>query len=136
MANKEYDFATGKIVDLDKRKAVILIDDAQDAEPLVALLRKARYRMLGMTADSAAALELVRKHKSGVIFIDTDIAGIDIDDILVNLKRRFPAFNAIMMSHQVSKDALFLASKLGAVGYLAKPLQEEAIRRGMSRVVL
>ncbi len=136
MANTEYDFATGKIVDLDNRKAIILINDSADAEPLVALLRKARYRMLGLTSDSAAALELVRKHKIGVIFIDTDIPGIDIDDILVHLKRRFPAFNAILVSGQVSKDALFLATKLGAVGYLAKPLQEEAIRRGMSRVVL
>lgn len=136
MANTEYDFATGKIVDIDKRKAVILINDAENAEPLVELLRKSRYRMLGMTSDSAAALELVRKHKAGVIFIDTDIAGIDVDEILIHLKRRFPAFNAIMMSDKVSKDALFLANKLGAVGYLTKPLQEEAIRRGMSRVVL
>ena len=136
MANTEYDFATGKIVDLDKRKAVILVNDSADAEPLIELLRKARYRMLGLTSDSAAALELVRKHKTGVIFIDTDIAGIDVDEILVHLKRRFPTFNAIMISGKVSKDDIFLATKLGAVGYLTKPLQEEAIRRGMSRVVL
>ena len=136
MANKEYDFASGKIIDLDNRKAVILIDDSNEAEPLVALLRKSRYRMLGITADSAAALELVRKHKLGVIFIDTDIPNIDIDEILVHLKRRFPAFNAIMLSNQASKDDIFLASKLGAVGYLIKPLKEESIRQGMSRVVL
>lgn len=136
MANTEYDFATGKIVDIDKRKAIILISDSEEAEPLIALLRKSRYRMLGMTSDSAAALELVRKHKSGVIFIDTDIAGIDVEEILVHLKRRFPAFNAIMISGQVSKDGIHLASQLGAIGYLVKPLQEEAIRRGMSRVVL
>lgn len=136
MSNKEYDFATGKIVDLNNRKAVILVADSEQAEPLIGLLRKSRYRMLGLTSDTDAALELVRKHKSGVIFIDTDIAGIDIDEILIHLKRRFPAFNAIMLSDQVTKDDIFLASKLGAVGYLTKPLQEEAIRRGMSQVVL
>lgn len=129
MSNKEYDFATGKIVDISNRKAVILIDDSEQAEPLVDLLRKARYRMLGLTSDSGKALELVRKHKLGVIFIDTDIPGIDIDEILVHLKRRFPAFNAIMLSSKASKDDIFLASKLGAVGYLIKPLQEESIRR-------
>lgn len=136
MSNKEYDFATGKIVDLNNRKAVILIDDSEQAEPLIDLLRKARYRMLGLTSDSSAALELVRKHKIGVIFIDSDIPGIDIDEILIHLKRRFPAFNAIMLSSQASKDDIFLASKLGAIGYLIKPLQEESIRHGMSRVVL
>lgn len=136
MSNKEYDFATGKIVDIDNRKAVILIGDSGEAEPLIDLLRKSRYRMLGMTSDSAAALELVRKHKLGVIFIDTDIPGIDVDEILVHLKRRFPAFNVIMLSNQASKDDIFLASKLGAIGYLIKPLQEESIRHGMSRVVL
>jgi len=136
MANAEYDFATGKIVDLDKRKAVILIDDSNEAVPLVDLLRKSRYRMLGLTSDRAAALELVRKHKAGVIFIDTDIPRIDIDEILIHLKRRFPGFNAIMLSSKASKDDIFLATKLGAIGYLIKPLQEEAIQRGMSQVVL
>ncbi len=136
MPNKEYDFATGKIVDLDKRKAVILINDSNEADPLIELLRKARYRMLGMTSRTDAALELVRKHKVGVIFIDTDIPGIDINEILAHLKRRFPAFNAIMLSEKVSKDDIVSVSSLGAVGYLTKPLHEEAIRRGMSRVVL
>jgi len=136
MANAEYDFATGKVVDLDKRKAVILINDSNEAEPLIALLRKSRYRMLGMTSDSATALELVRKHKVGVIFIDSDIPGIDINEILVHLKRRFPGFNAIMVSSKVSREDIVSVSDLGAVGYLTKPLQEEAIRRGMSQVTL
>ncbi len=136
MANTEYDFATGKIVDLAKRKAIILIGDMNGAEPLVDLLRKSRYRMLGLTSDSAVALELVRKHKAGVIFIDTEISGIDVNEILAHLKRRFPAFNAIMISSKVSKEDIVSVSGLGAVGYLTKPLQEEAIRRGMSRVVL
>lgn len=136
MQNKEYDFATGKIVDLEKRKAVILINDPEQAEPLIELLRKSRYRMLGMTSDTAKALELVRKHKAGVIFIDTDIPGIDINETLVHLKRRFPEFNAIMISSQVTKEEIVSVSNLGAVGYLTKPLREEAIRRGMSQVVL
>ena len=136
MSNKEYDFATGKIVDLDRRKAVILINDPEQAGPLIELLRKARYRMLGMTADTAKALELVRKHKVGVIFIDTDIPGIDINEVLAHLKRRFPEFNAIMVSSKVTREDIIAVSNLGAVGYLTKPLQEEAIRRGMSQVVL
>ena len=136
MANAEYDFATGKVVDLSKRKAVILIDDSTETEPLVELLRKSRYRMLGLTSNTAAALELVRKHKEGVIFIDTDISGIDINEILAHLKRRFPGFNAIMISSQVSREDIVSVTSLGAVGFLTKPLKEEAIRRGMSRVVL
>ena len=136
MANTEYDFATGKIVDIGKRKAIILINDSDEAGPLIELLRTSRYRMLGLTSDSAAALELVRKHKAGVIFIDTDIPRIDISEILAHLKRRFPGFNAIMISSKVSKEDILSVSSLGAVGFLTKPLQEEAIRRGMSRVVL
>ena len=136
MANKEYDFATGKIVDLDRRKAVILINDAELAGPLVELLRKSRYRMLGLTSKPDVALELVRKHKVGVIFIDTDIPGLDVNEILTHLKRRFPEFNSIMLSEQVSREAIINVSSLGAVGYLTKPLHEEAIRRGMSQVNL
>ncbi len=136
MANAEYDFATGKVVDLDKRKAVILVGDSSEVEPLVTLLRKSRYRMLGLTSDSTAALELVRKHKVGVIFIDTDLSGVDVNEILTLLKRRFPNFNAILMSNHVSKEDILSVNGLGAVGYLTKPLQEDAIRHGMSRVVL
>ncbi|MDH5446298.1 MAG: response regulator [Gammaproteobacteria bacterium] len=136
MANKEYDFATGKIVDLDKRKAVILINDSSLADPLIELLRKSRYRMLGMTSKPDVALELVRKHKVGVIFIDADIPGINVHEILIHLQRRFPAFNPIMLSDQVSKADIVTVSNLGAVGFLTKPLQEESIRRGMSQVTL
>ena len=136
MPNKEYDFATGKVVDLDNRKAVILTRDLDQAEPLVELLRKSRYRMLGMTSKTDVALELVRKHKVGVIFIDTDIPGIKVNEILEHLKRRFPAFNAIMLAETVSKDDIISVSSLGAVGYLTKPLHEDAIRRGMSQVTL
>lgn len=136
MANREYDFATGKVVDLDRRKAVILINDSEQAEPLIELLRKSRYRMLGLTSDSNKALELVRKHKVGVIFIDADIPGIKITEILAQLNRRFPEFNVIMISSSVSKDALEQVSSLGAVGYLVKPLSEEVIRQGMSHVNL
>jgi len=136
MANKEYDFATGKIVDLDNRKAIILIQDSELADPLVELLRKSRYRMLGLTSKPDVALELVRKHKVGVIFIDADIPGINTNEILVHLKRRFPQFNAIMLSETVSRADLVTVSNLGAVGYLTKPLEEEAIRRGMAQVSL
>ena len=136
MPRKEYDFATGKIVDLDNRKAVILIKDEEQATPLVDLLRKSRYRMLGMTSKSDVALELVRKHKVGVIFIDSDIPGINTSEILTHLKRRFPAFNVIVLSEKVTKADIVSANNLGAVAYLAIPMQEEAIRRSMSRVSL
>ena len=136
MANKEYDFATGKIVDLDNRKAVILIKDNELAGPLVELLRKSRYRMLGMTSKPDVALELVRKHKVGVIFIDADIPGINVNEMLVHLKRRFPEFNAIMLSDKVSRADIVTVSNLGAVGYLTKPFEEESIRRGMAQVSL
>ena len=136
MANKEYDFATGKVVDLDRRKAVILINNSELAGPLVELLRKSRYRMLGLTSKPDVALELVRKHKVGVIFIDTDIPGIDVNEILTHLKRRFPEFNSIMLSDRASREDILHVSSLGAVGYLTKPLHEEAIRRGMSQVNL
>lgn len=136
MPNKEYDFATGKIVDLDRRKAVILIEDNELAEPLIELLRKSRYRMLGMTSKPEVAMELVRKHKVGVIFIDADIPGINVTEILANLKRRFPEFNPIMLSNQVSRADIVAVSNMGAVGYLTKPLQEDSIRRGMSQVSL
>lgn len=136
MANKEYDFATGKIVDLDNRKAIILIQDSELADPLVELLRKSRYRMLGMTSKPDVALELVRKHKVGVIFIDADIPGINTNEILGHLKRRFPEFNAIMLSEKVSRADIVTVSNLGAVGYLTKPLEEDAIRRGMAHVSL
>jgi len=135
VGTKEYDVSTGKIIDPEQRKAVFFIDSQEDEDLLVSLLRDMRYRMLGVTNKQAEALELLRKHKVGVLFVDDEIPGLDMEALLTQIQRRHPEFHVILFGEHITKEKLNAAVKLGVVGYLSKPLQKHAIQKIMARAI-
>lgn len=135
VSTKEYDVSTGRIIDPEQRKALFYIDSSEDEDLLVPLLRGMRFRMLGITRKQAEAMELVRKHKVGVLFIDDEMPGLNIEELLTQIQRRHPDFHVILFGTHITKDKLNTAVKLGAVGYLSKPLQKQAVQKMMGRVI-
>ena len=134
VGTKEYDVATGRIIDPEHRKVAFCIDSQEDENLLVPILRDMRYRMLGVTNKPSEALELVRKHKVGVLFVDEEISGVDVEALLIQIQRRHPDFHVILFGEHITKEKLNIAVKLGAVGYLSKPLQKHAVEKMMKRV--
>jgi len=135
MATKEFDFKTKKVIDPNARKAAILIKESEEAEPILPVLFDKRYRMLGIVHKLDEALELLRKHKVGILFLDQDIEGIDVKENLEFIQRKFPGFEVAVMSGNVTKERLETAINNGAIGYLKKPLDKAAIQKVMSRMV-
>ena len=134
MRTKEYDVSTGKIVDPEQWKAAFFIDSQEDEDLLVPILRDKRYRMLGVTNKESEALELLRKHKVGVLFVDDEIPGLDVEALLVEIQRRHKGFQVILIGGHITKEKLNTAVKLGAVGYLSKPLQKHAVEKMLGRI--
>ena len=135
VSTKEYDVATGRIIDPEHRKVIFFINSSEDEDFLVPLLRDMRFRMLGIVHKQAEALELVRKHKIGVLFVDDEMQGLDVEEMLTQIQRRHPEFHVIMFGEHITKEKLNQAVKLGAVGYLSKPLQKHSVQKIMARVV-
>lgn len=134
MSTKEYDISTGKVIDTERRKAVMCLESEKDIETLASVLRQRRYRILGQTQDLKVAQELVRKHKTGIFFLDKDIAQGKELEILADTKRRFPGFDVVLLSSKVTPDMLEDAFQKGVAGYLIKPIKNEDAMKIMQRI--
>lgn len=131
---QEFDFATGKTVNPKRRQVIILLGDAAQADQLQQQLRQKSYPIMGKTADVREALELVGKHKLGILFLDADIAGINAVELLGKIRSKFPEFNVIITSANATKELLAESMARGAAGFLVRPLGQEALLKVLERI--
>jgi two-component system chemotaxis response regulator CheY len=131
---QEFDFTTGKTVNPKRRQVIILLDDAAQAEELLQLLRQKSYPILGKTGDVREALELVSKHKLGILFLDADIAGINAVELLTKIRAKFPEFNVVITSANATKELLTESMANGAIGFLVRPLGQEALQKVLAKI--
>lgn len=134
MAIQEFDFASGKVLDPNRRQAIVLSANADDIATLGDELRKQHYKLLSSLDDVRAGLELVGKHKVGVLFLDTDLGGMKATDILASVLRAYPDFKVVLMTSSPTKELLLEAQQAGAAGFLARPLTAEAIGKVITRL--
>src|SRR5258708_26094257 len=106
---------------------LLLVDD--DPNTLASLSRA--FRLAGHEAtvcDSATrALELVRAEKFDVIFSDVVMPGKDGLAFLEDLKAAGVKVPVIMMSGQANVEMAAPATRLGALGFLEKPLSTDKL---------
>ena len=131
---QEFDFTTGKTVNPKRRQVIILLDDAAQAEELQQQLRQKSYPILGKTGDVREALELVGKHKLGILFLDADIAGVNAVELLTKIRAKFPEFNVVITSANATKELLTESMANGAAGFLVRPLGQEALQKVLAKI--
>ncbi len=134
MALQEFDFATGKVLDPKRKQAIIASTIDTDVAVLQEALTNKRFQFLGRRGDVREALELVRKHKVGVLFLDTDMEGVDIKTMLPSIKKAYTSFNVIVMTNQPTKEMLGEVLRSGAAGFLVKPVTAEAVTKILSKL--
>ena len=134
MGTQEFDFASGKVLDPNRKQAILAVESDDDAAVVKEVLRQKSYKVLSCETELRAVLEGVRKHKVGVLFLDADLPGITLKELVPSLKNAFPDFNIVAMSSTVTKESLGETLRLGVAGFLVKPLQEEALKKVMSKV--
>jgi len=131
---QEFDFSSGKVLNPKRKQAIIAIESDADADVVKEILRQKSYKDLGRETELRAVLEAVRKHKVGVLFLDADLAGINIKELLPSIKKGFSELNVVVMSSTVTKESLGETLRLGAVGFLVKPLQQDAVEKVMAKL--
>ena len=134
MAVQEFDFASGKVLDPKRKQAILAVETDADADVIKEALRKISYKMLGHESDIRAALELVRNHKVGVLFLDADLPGIKVNELLPSIKNAFSGFNIVVLSSSVTKEMLSEVLRLGAAGFLVKPVQADALDKVLAKL--
>ncbi len=134
MGAQEFDFATGKVVNSGFRQIVVLSGCEPSCEFIEQYARGNRHKFLGKSADLRQALELVRKFKQGVFFLDADSDGVDVLPLVKVLAEKAPAFHVILMSQAPTKELLSQGKAARVAGFLVKPLSIDAIEKVMERI--
>ena len=134
MGIQEFDFATGKVLSSGRKQALVLSKCIPSCELIENRLRDRRYKFLGVSSDLRHALEMVRKFKEGVLFLDADIEGVEALPLMEVLTKKAPSFKVILMTQSPTKELLSDGQTLGAVGFLVKPLSAEAVEKAIDRV--
>jgi response regulator of citrate/malate metabolism len=134
VAVQEFDFASGKVLDPKRKQALLAVESDADAELLKETLRQKGFQFMGREADLRSTLELVRKHKLGVLFLDGDLPGVKLNELVPSIKKAFPDFSIIVVSSEVTKELLSEVLRLGALGFLVKPVQTDALEKVLTKL--
>jgi DNA-binding NtrC family response regulator len=115
--------AAGRRGQMEKQINLLIIDD--EVEFVEALAERLGQRGFDvMTAnDGETAIDLAEKHKFDLALVDLRMPGMDGQTLLKSLKERHRFIEVIILTGYGSVESAFECSKLGALGYLAKPFE-------------
>lgn len=127
LAIQDFDLATKKVRNPKHRQIILAVDNDADMEVMLSTLREKKLPVIGYTKDAKSALELVRKHKMGVLFIDGDFKGFDLPAMMKKMKINYPEIRVVIISGSPTRELVEAANENGALGFVTKPLKKEAI---------
>lgn len=134
MAIQDFDFKNKQVKNPKLKQIIVAVDNDADMGVLTNTLREKRIPVIGTAKEERAALELVRKHKVGVLFLDGDFKNIDIEAILQKMKINFPEFRVAIISGSPTRELVDAATTHGAIGFLTKPIKKEAVLKIASHI--
>jgi CheY-like chemotaxis protein len=108
-------------------------DDPVFARTLVDMIRRKGYRALA-AGDGESGLYLARQYRPTGILLDVMLPGIDGWDVLTRLRQE-PATRRIPVHFVSATDDTARAQQLGAVGFLTKPVERDALLGAFERLL-
>jgi DNA-binding NtrC family response regulator len=113
-----------------KNMRMMIVDDEERfLSTMKKLLFKKGYDVV--TASSGAeALEIMNVQNIHVVILDVKMPGMDGNETLREIKKRFPLTEVIMLTGHATMESAVEGLKLGAIDYLMKPADlDEIIRK-------
>lgn len=129
MSIESFDFKTGKKIDSRRRRVIISDIDMEDLATIQGVLREKRFQILGKEKSLKSLLELVRKHKMGMLMLDIDNPEVDFNVIVPDIKHKYPDMVVVLMASKVDKDTIQAAVKAGAAGFLVRPINKDSLKK-------
>ncbi|SEJ06912.1 response regulator [Frateuria terrea] len=112
---------------------LVIEDDPAFARILADMLHRKGCRVL-LAADGESGLALAREHQPSGVLLDVALPGMDGWAVFERL-RSDPATRAVPVHFISSAEGVDRARKLGAVGFLVKPVTREAIANAFERLL-
>ncbi len=131
MATKDFSFSK-KDDNIKNRQAILAMENDADIDCLSNSLRKRRCRVLGKSQDVNEIRELLRKHKSGIFFLDFDIPAMITPDFMLSVRINHPEIKVVVLAKTMDKEQLGFVKGHGVKRFLAKPLTSDAVNKLLS----
>ncbi|MDQ7783283.1 MAG: response regulator [Desulfomonilaceae bacterium] len=118
------------------RIKVLLVDD--EREFVAALARRLRKRNLDIeiAADGEQALWQVQEHFPDVVVVDLNMPGIEATELVRRIKAVHPRVHVVVLTGEPWGDKVKDVLRVGAAGYLEKPLDINKLMEIIHRVEL
>ena len=117
-------------------KSILLVDDEVEIVNFMESFLK-RFKIHSIKATSGdEALRLYDKEKVGFVLLDIHMKGLDGFDVLKGIRKVDPDARIIMLSGSTDKEALEKAKSLGALDYIAKPIELADLKNKVKKYML
>ncbi|MBD3289134.1 response regulator, partial [candidate division KSB1 bacterium] len=114
------------------RTILIIEDDLKFANILLDLTREKNFKGL-CAVDGETGIELARRYKPHAIILDIGLPGIDGWSVMANLKDQPDTRHIPVLFISVSENSIE-AKKMGAIGFLAKPVTMQQLGETFNRI--
>jgi DNA-binding response OmpR family regulator len=119
---------------LQNNTILIVDDDHRLRLSLSLVLQKGNYRV--ETADNAeAALECLRLHDYGLMFLDLNMPGMNGIDLLDEVHKLYPHMPVLILTAHAGLESAIQAVRLGARDYLIKPVEPVLILMRVAEIL-
>jgi len=118
-----------------RAKAVIADDSATMRLLLKTILERAAVEVVGEASDGKQAVDLVAQHHPDIVCLDVDMPVMNGLVALIAIHTAQPAAKVLMITGSSSRDAILLAGKSGARGYILKPFQPEKVIEAINKLL-
>ncbi len=124
MPIQDFDFATGKVVSYEPRKAIVVDEDDLTRDTLQHTLKRRMFNVVAKARDSKGILELLKQNPVDVLFLQVQDAGLD---ALRQVREAYPELKVVIMGDALTREHVSEAVSLGVAGFLAKPFKPETV---------
>ena len=103
-------------------KLALVIDDEKiDRDTFSDLLKRVSF-LVDLAEDGKEGVRKVKKSNYDIILLDIRMPGLDGEQVLRILNRLNESLPVLIVSDYLTKDKVMKLKKLGAKGFLAKPI--------------
>lgn len=114
---------------------VLLVDDANLMHKMIKGFLSERDVEIVDAVDGEEAIEKAKEIKPDIVFLDVVMPKKDGIETLKELIEIYPDIKVVMASSMGTKEKIIEALKLGAVGFLQKPFDEEVFLNKFDEII-